>query len=343
MPHVVEHLAELTAFRDRDVLDVTLAVGLRDLLRPLGVVIARCVGEPGQQRWMVRARLMAGDSVASSDASWTELETLPELATHDDRSQCLHSRHAHVVPGAVTVSYFPLITEREAIGVLEVHSALALSTEQLRMVSSILRLYGNFQSLLDYGERDTLTGLLNRKTFEESFMRMTARPEAALASDYAGGQRQERPEAGFWLGVLDIDHFKRVNDNFGHLIGDEVLLLMSRLMRNSFRYQDQLFRFGGEEFVVLMRCADAEAAGRAIERLRLNVECYAFPQVGRITVSVGFTELRPSDTPAAAFERADKAVYYAKQNGRNQVHHHAELVASGKLADESRDSKVELF
>jgi diguanylate cyclase (GGDEF)-like protein len=142
---------------------------------------------------------------------------------------------------------------------------------------------------------------------------------------------------------LDIDHFKRVNDNFGHLIGDEVLLLMSRLMRSSFRYQDQLFRFGGEEFVVLMRCTDAEAAGRAIERLRANVERYAFPQVGRITISVGFTELRPSDTPAAAFERADKAVYFAKQNGRNQVHHHAELVASGRLADESRDSKVELF
>lgn len=65
--------------------------------------------------------------------------------------------------------------------------------------------------------------------------------------------------------------------------------------------------------------------------------------MGRITVSVGFTELRAGDTPSAAFERADKAVYYAKQNGRNQVCHHAALVAAGKLADAARDSDVELF
>jgi PleD family two-component response regulator len=80
-----------------------------------------------------------------------------------------------------------------------------------------------------------------------------------------------------------------------------------------------------------------------MERLRTNVEAYAFPQVGRITVSVGFTELRSGDTPSAAFERADKAVYHVKQNGRNRVAHFADLVASGLLADTARDSDVELF
>jgi diguanylate cyclase (GGDEF)-like protein len=146
-----------------------------------------------------------------------------------------------------------------------------------------------------------------------------------------------------WLGLIDIDHFKRVNDNHGHLLGDEALLLLSRLMRSSFRFHDHLYRFGGEEFVVLMRCDDAAAATIALQRLRSNVERYAFPQLGHLTVSIGFTQVLPSDSPASAFDRADKAVYYAKQHGRNQVQHHADLVAAGLLALESRSSDVELF
>ena len=132
--------------------------------------------------------------------------------------------------------------------------------------------------------------------------------------------------SGFWLAVMDIDFFKRVNDNFGHLIGDEVLLLMARLMRTNFRFHDQLYRFGGEEFVILMRCASPEASGKVLERFRRMVEEHVFPQVGYITVSVGYTMLRNDDTPGAAFDRADKAVYYAKAHGRNQVVSYQELV-----------------
>ncbi len=69
-------------------------------------------------------------------------------------------------------------------------------------------------------------------------------------------RRHEQAQGSYWLTMIDIDHFKRVNDNYGHLIGDEVLLLLARLMRATFRFHDQLYRFGGEEFVVLLRCAD---------------------------------------------------------------------------------------
>ena len=137
--------------------------------------------------------------------------------------------------------------------------------------------------------------------------------------------------------------FRSVNDNFGHLIGDEVLLLLSRLMRSCFRLHDQLYRFGGEEFVVLLRAGTVEDAAAAFERMRGTVQSYAFPQVGSITVSVGFTDVRPGDTPSGAFERADKAVYHAKQKGRNQVASHSALVACGVFSDDSRESDVELF
>jgi diguanylate cyclase (GGDEF)-like protein len=210
------------------------------------------------------------------------------------------------------------------------------------MVCSILRVYRNFEGLLDYSERDTLTGLLNRKTFDESFLKVAGEPLPTGAPS-ADGRRVVPANCPAWLGVIDIDHFKQVNDRFGHLIGDEVLLLLSRLMRASFRFHDRLYRFGGEEFVVLMRCAGADAAGLAFERLRRNVEQFKFPQVGGISVSIGFTGLRGGDSPSAAFERADRAVYHAKTHGRNRVAHHADLVARGELDDAAKVGDVELF
>jgi diguanylate cyclase (GGDEF)-like protein len=341
--HVVDHLAELTGFRDRDVLDLTLVGALKDLLQPLTAAIYRRVGEPGHQHWLTRARFAPGDRVATADSVWVDIDTLPTLESHPERLACLLRQEAISVPGNPAQAYFPLVADGEPTGVIELHTAAELSSDELRLIASILRVYRNFEALLDYSERDTLTGLLNRKTFDESFLRIathTAPPPLALPAAVVGRQG---PAGSSWLGVIDIDHFKSVNDNYGHLIGDEVLLLLSRLMRGSFRFHDHLYRFGGEEFVVLMRCAHAAAAAAALERLRTTVREYVFPQVGRITISVGFTELRAGDSPAAAFERADKAVYYAKQHGRDQVCDYAALVAQGQLAEESRDSDVELF
>ena len=344
MSRVVEHLADLTGYRDRDVLDVSLVGALKDLLRPQAVAIYRVVGETGQQRWLTRARLAPGDTTATADPLWADPDTLPALEAHADRFDCLRRQEAFTVDTAPAMAFFPVGNELESVGVLEVQTLQPLSTDDLRLVSSILRIYRNFQGLLDYSERDTLTGLLNRKTFDESFLRVSAQHQDHVGQHQRPDTRRLTPSGAVFLGVLDIDHFKLVNDTHGHLIGDEVLLLLSRLMRGSFRFHDHLFRFGGEEFVVLMRCASEADALGAFERLRQNVEKYAFPQVGRITVSVGVSELRQGDSPQDAFARADRAVYFAKQNGRNQVAHHAYLVAQGHLAEETKDnSDAELF
>ncbi len=350
---VVDHLAEITGLRDRDVLDVTLVGALRDLLRPRSAAIYRVVGEGDERRWMTRARLSDGDVSAQTDSLFADLGELPTLQAHADRAACLQRQEAFTLDGSPARAYFPLANEFEAVGVLELHTDAPLRAEEVRLVCSILRIYRNFQGLLDYSERDTLTGLLNRKTFDESFLRALGRldeaaiPDASAPSALPGdGRRVALQGSGrgtAWLGVIDIDHFKRVNDTHGHLIGDEVLLLMSRLMRATFRFHDHLFRFGGEEFVVLMRCSHEDDAAGAFERLRANVERFRFPQVGQTTVSIGFAALRPGDTPSAAFERADKAVYWAKQNGRNRVAHHADLVARGLVAEatvENRDAEL---
>lgn len=329
MSRVADHLAELTGFRDRDALDATLVSALHDLLRPLEIAIYRIVGDGEDRRWFTRARLAAGELVPSADPLWADLSALPPLAEHPVRQTCLRQREGLMLDGRPALTLLPLDLEHDCDAVLELRSQEPLGAEQLRLISSVLRVYRNFQSLLDYSERDTLTGLLNRKTFDESFMRCTV-PLPPPSRDALG---QRRGGGAAWLGVVDIDHFKHVNDCHGHLIGDEVLLLLSRLMRGVFRQGDQLYRFGGEEFVVLMRCDDGEAAGRAFERLRTSIEEHAFPRVGRITVSIGFTAVRPGDTPSSAFERADQAVYFVKQTGRNRVASHAELVARGDLVE----------
>lgn len=348
MPQVVEHLAELTGYRDRDVLDVTLVGALKDVLQPLCVAIYRSVGDARDERWLTRAKQRAEDPVATADPLWTDLDSLPALADFPLRIECMHQAEVRTVDvdegRASALSIFPLSTDHEVVGVLEVESAQPLSREDLKLVGSILRVYRNFQGLLDYGERDTLTGLLNRKTFDDAFMRSTAVLQGAGA-ERAGNDVDRRQSSAkhVWLGVIDIDHFKNVNDNFGHLIGDEVLLLLAHLMRGCFRLHDQIYRFGGEEFLVLLRARHAAEAGVALERLRATVASYGFPQVGHITVSVGYTEVRSGDTPSGAFERADKCVYYAKQHGRNQVISHASLHALGIFSDDERVSDVELF
>ena len=363
MTQVVDHLAELTGFRDRDLLDVTLATALRDLLCPLRVAIHRCVGEDDDRHWLTRASLALSDAVASADPLWADIAHLPRLDAFPARLQSLCSQNVVTLAGPPCLAVFPLTTDREVVGVLEIESESMLDADAHRLVGSILRIYRNFQALLDYSERDTLTGLLNRKTFDEAFYKLAvAGPAQPLApaigqAEVPGGRDLEaevEPAAGaerrglpvlrpHYIGVIDIDHFKRVNDNFGHLIGDEVLLLLSRLMRSVFRFDDRLYRFGGEEFVVLMRCGNDLEAGLALERLRTSVKAYAFPQVGTISVSVGYTRLKDGDTPSSAFERADRAVYWAKAHGRDQVCNHGDLIARGELVDDSKVGDVELF
>ena len=200
-------------------------------------------------------------------------------------------------------------------------------------IKALARIYGHQLKLLDYSELDTLTRLLNRKTFDETFDRLLT---SSVSDDPDDGfdERRDHLDEGSpaWLCVIDIDHFKRVNDTFGHLFGDEVLLRMGELMRKTFRGGDRLFRFGGEEFVVILNAADQSLATTSFDRFRTSVEGHEFPQVGTVTCSIGFTQVSNMDVPTDVVGRADLALYYAKEHGRNQVCCYEQLVAEGAIA-----------
>lgn len=334
MQHLLKELAHLSGLRDRQEMDFALVrlLGHNKAWPVQSLQLIRAVGPPEDQRWLTRARLDASTLQPQRDHVWADWNTLPRLAEYPLRVAAIMTEEVARSGSGPYTTVFPIDPQQTVCSLLEVQSDQPLTDDAQIQIDSVLWIYQNLQGLLDYGEKDSLTELLNRKTFDGAFLNATV--EQTHQPNQAHPERRCSPSAAsYWLAVIDIDHFKRVNDNFGHLIGDEVLLLMARQMRLNFRFHDQLYRFGGEEFVVLMRCADHADAACALERFRAKVEAHVFPQINTITVSVGFAALRPDDTPGGAFDRADKAVYYAKAHGRNQVCSYSELVKDGLLTE----------
>ncbi|MES2185260.1 MAG: GGDEF domain-containing protein [Pseudomonadota bacterium] len=337
---ILQHLVEITGHRDQSRLELSVISALRHLVdiqrvRKLEFFIAKDVSFVRPRMLLEGGELQAPVPGEPDDAASEPLTNFPELV------HCIETRanscHATAVDGSYRL-WLPVRLDDKVVSCFEITNADAYSPQTLEVIYGIVEVYRNYQALLDYSERDALTGLFNRKTFDEQFSRQTR--DSALS---VGGAVSPESSDAQWLAVVDIDHFKLVNDRFGHVYGDEVLILVANLLRSSFRAHDRIFRFGGEEFVVLLRSASLENARSIFNRFRLNIEQYDFPQVGRVTVSVGFTGTGKG-APVEILGHADQALYHAKENGRNQVCFYEELVTGGQLqaADVAHDD-VELF
>jgi diguanylate cyclase (GGDEF)-like protein len=168
-----------------------------------------------------------------------------------------------------------------------------------------LELQNEAEGLKIRATTDRLTGLFNRAKFDEQ-----------LLSEIARAQRYTTP---FSLVLYDIDHFKEVNDAYGHQMGDHVLVGLSEIVARGLREVDFLARWGGEEFVVLLPGCSREMAGLAAEKLRAAIASTTFDPVGSITSSFGVAEFNDGDTAESLMARADNALYRAKMNGRDRV------------------------
>lgn len=155
---------------------------------------------------------------------------------------------------------------------------------------------------------DALTGLPNRIAYQER-----------LEQEFA---RFRRYGGELSLAVLDIDHFKRINDQHGHLSGDKALKAIAQQLQESLRRSDLVARYGGEEFVVLLTETNQSDAERALDKLRVSIQNQPIDLGGvllHITVSFGLSSFKVGDNPGEVFERADKALYRAKETGRNRI------------------------
>jgi len=207
--------------------------------------------------------------------------------------------------------------------------------ESLELLTHLTQLYRNQVALHDSKERDLLTKLPNRQSFDARILQVC---EHFRSLDPVDAIKQKSS----WIAMLDIDHFKQVNDTFGHLSGDEVLLVFSQLMEKHFRYNDFLFRFGGEEFVVVLNLINQNDAVTVFERFRQAIATHDFPTVGRVTVSIGAAHIDTAIMPSTLLDRADKALYYAKDNGRNQLAVY-EKISGFLLSKGNAEDEVELF
>lgn len=152
---------------------------------------------------------------------------------------------------------------------------------------------------------DELTGIANRRQFDRTF-----KNEMHRASRY------QLPLAVI---MLDIDHFKKINDSYGHQVGDNVLVHLARLISGMKREQDFFARWGGEEFIILSPSRDIAGMRKFAEKLRRAIETHTFPGVESVTCSFGLAEYQPNEPMDSFFGRVDSALYRAKENGRNRV------------------------
>ena len=182
--------------------------------------------------------------------------------------------------------------------------------EELKRVNAILE---------NQATTDSLTGICNRRKFLE-----------LLQMKIQESRRYAMPLA---LIFFDIDHFKTVNDTYGHEAGDHVLQELSSIVTSMVRQTDIFARFGGEEFVVLVHKNDVRTGRELAEKIRLNVEQHNFPQIGTVTCSFGVAQFYPDDTAETFIKRADDAMYAAKQAGRNRVETRCDCRSGAILQD----------
>lgn len=207
-----------------------------------------------------------------------------------------------------------VLTVRAAIRAYEQERDLIRQNEKLRQMNAELEslVEARTQELVEKNQQlevlsvtDPLTGLYNRRKIDEEMQEQLA--------------HSRRYAVSLAIIMVDIDHFKRVNDTYGHGAGDLVLIDVANILRSCTRASDATGRLGGEEFVVLCRHSTLEGGRAAAEKLRATITGHAFAGVDPITASFGVAACRDGDTVTSLLGRADAALYIAKSNGRNRV------------------------
>ena len=171
-------------------------------------------------------------------------------------------------------------------------------------------LRAELEESFDLSTKDGLTGVFNRRYFDIHVRQMV--------------DKSKETKKPVCIMMFDVDHFKQVNDTYGHLAGDAVLKTLASVLKSSFRVTDLIARYGGEEFIVLLNNIDLQNSLQVAEKTRSLIETteFAIPaQVGSIhkTISIGVAEYHQGDTVEEFISKADKALYEAKETGRNKV------------------------
>jgi diguanylate cyclase (GGDEF)-like protein len=325
-------LIALTSEREQLGLESALAQILFDLLAPV-------TADPAQTVLIYRAQdikrqqfsaVTIDQKLVVADISAAMKQALSDGFNYGNYANFVHSAQ-------MCTQLYPLKNVAGHVLAIIAVTAPQENTQLHATALMLVQIYQNLSALIHDNLHDTLTGLLSRKSFDFKINKVLA--QLNLASK----RKHDTQNTRYFLAIFDIDYFKNVNDAYGHLIGDEVLLMFAQLMAQTFRDHDLLFRFGGEEFIGVFKCANAEDVQLILDRFRKKVDNFDFPQVGNVTVSAGYTQMSTDDISSQIIDRADLALYYAKNHGRNCIQFYEQLIADGILLSTKKEGDIELF
>jgi len=240
----------LTAIKDVELMELSLLKTIKGFLqaRSLSLIHLNSKGEPSKE-------MIYGDDkcVVRHD----NIKLSPDFALADEYLTSSEAPFYSVQTAHGQLIVFTLIMTRIRRNYLCIVVKEDLSKMDNHILAGILQIYRNFVSMIQNAQTDQLTGLANRKTFDDCVEKVYE----LIPSDHEPieGERRESKPMSYWLVMADIDHFKSVNDRFGHLYGDEVLVILSQLMQATFRESDWIFRFGGPTYFVLAGQAAIES------------------------------------------------------------------------------------
>lgn len=315
---IIRSIVEITGQRNSVSLGHCLVATLVEMMPIKSVELTHYISTTS----MVVAKV--SKDAQNDEYEWVYDLPVKEFETHDHQTASVTSQQ--VGPREYICTYpIPICDDSSA----ELIVTLSRRPDKYDLlIHGLAKIYRNYLIILHESERDKLTGLLNRKTLEERLsycFEVVHRPQ---------------DEINAWVAIIDLDHFKAINDTYGHMIGDEVLLLFAQQMQNFFTDQEQLFRFGGEEFVVLLPQQDKQACYNRLDSFRRHIESFRFPQVANLTFSCGVCGITRNEYLPTILDHADSALYNAKENGRNQI-----CCYEGDYANRNSnpDDDVELF
>jgi diguanylate cyclase (GGDEF)-like protein len=333
-PGLLGKLGKMTSIRDTELLEQSLLKTLGPLLGVLDTSLYRT----DESHVLVRVIHHHRSKAVDPDGLVRMVERIEEVNNFVDMPDEVKSLIDNVrllskpcmrrAGDEVMISY-PLIGGDDICGYFVFQRDLEVSPADDAVIRGVLEVFSNYYSLLDASQRDTLTGLLNRQALEHNFDRVWGLLSQPVIDAAAAEDRRKPAPGKYWLAVLDVDRFKKINDTHGHMIGDEVLLLVARVMAGTFRSSDLLYRYGGEEFVAIVSAENDAIARNIFDRVRLAVEAHTFPRVGRVTISGGYSRADPRVLPQEVLSRADRSLYKAKADGRNRIYEYEDLVRDG--------------
>ena len=338
--NLLNSIIKITKNRDVDSLEYTIISTIQEFITCSEITIYKDLAIEGELRVERSASLLFK---GAKEFTWLDKSIINTPS--DELISCMRSTCIITVKADDNKEHrwLPICLQDRPVGAIAITSGELKSEEQV-LLNAFCRIFENYLAILHENETDKLTGLLNRQTFDKKLRLLLEKQIVKQHKTNKNDENRNRQaDATSWLAIVDIDHFKMVNDQYGHVCGDEVLLVLAQKMKSFFRSTDLIFRFGGEEFVLVFEPTDFASIETKLKGFLAFIRETKFPFINQLTLSIGLSRISLYDFPISVIENADRALYYAKQNGRDQLCFYDELISKNLIEPQQLQSDIDLF